>query len=74
MRRLALTGTAVCLPLVIKDFAECFVIAGDRVEWSIAGSLRWVGRLPWRLLVPLARPVFAFVLRHALRPGTFRIR
>lgn len=71
-RELALTGTAVCLPLVIKDFAERFVIDGERVEWTVAGSPRWVGWLPWRLLVPVVRPVLAFVLRHVLRPRTFR--
>lgn len=73
-RELALTGTAVCLPLTIKDFAERFVIDDGRVEWTIAGSPRWVGWLPWRLLAPPSRPVFAFVLRHVLRPGTFRVR
>lgn len=73
----AFSGVAVCLPWTIKDFAERFVVTEEssgllRVEWTIAGTPRWVGRLPWRLLAPPARPVFAFVLRHVLRPPTFR--
>jgi len=75
-RELALAGTAVCVPWTIRDFAERFEVVdrGDSrlVEWTIAGTPRWVGWLPWRLLAPVARPVFAFVLRHVLRPRTFR--
>ncbi|MEZ5210787.1 hypothetical protein [Gordonia sp. (in: high G+C Gram-positive bacteria)] len=74
---LALSGVAVCLPLAIESFAERFVIVagegGSRVvSWTIAGTPRWVGWLPWRLLAPVARPFFAFVLRHILRRTAFR--
>lgn len=75
-RKIALTGTAVCVPWTIRDFAERFEVVdrgdGRVVEWTIAGTPRWVGWLPWRLLAPIARPVFAFVLRRILRPKTFR--
>ena len=73
---LELSGIAVCAPWTIRDFAERFVIEQDDdgvvVSWTIGGSPRWVGFLPWRWGAPLTCPFFAFVLRHALRPRTFR--
>ena len=74
---LALTGTALSLPLVIHSFAERWTLTdGPRgtliVTWAIAGSPRWVGWLPWRWAVPLMRPILGFVLRHVLRLKAFR--
>ena len=75
---LALTGTAVCLPATISSFAERFSIEPTErdgvveLRWTIAGTPRWVGWLPWRWGAPLTRPLFAFVLRHILRLGAFR--
>ncbi|WP_161927074.1 SRPBCC family protein [Gordonia crocea] len=75
---IALSGTAVCTPWTIASFAEEFTIAPtertgvSEVRWTIAGTPRWVGWLPWRWGAPLTRPVFAFVLRHVLRVGAFR--
>lgn len=75
---ITLTGTAVCLPGTIRSFGERFEIEPTeregvvQVRWTIAGTPRWVGFLPWRAAAPLARPVFAFVLRHILRLGAFR--
>lgn len=76
-RSITLTGTAVSLPLSIRDFAESFEIKdGPRdtrdVVWRIGGSPRWVAFLPWRWFTPFARPVLAFVLRHILRLQAFR--
>ncbi|NNG95877.1 hypothetical protein [Gordonia araii] len=75
---LVLTGTAVCTPATIQSFAERFDIStvGARgvteVSWTVAGTPRWVGFLPWRWAAPLVSPVLAFVLRHILRLGAFR--
>lgn len=75
---ITMVGTAVCTPATISSFAERFTVsrgpsAGElRVDWTIAGTPQWVGWLPWRLGAPLTKPVFAFVLRHVLRPKTFR--
>ncbi|GAA3047231.1 hypothetical protein GCM10010528_28100 [Gordonia defluvii] len=75
---IALTGTAVCTPATIASFAERFTIGATErdgvteVRWTIAGTPRWVGWLPWRWGAPLSRPLFAFVLRHVLRLGAFR--
>lgn len=75
---IGLTGTAVCLPATIGSFAEKFVLADTErpgvleVRWTIAGTPRWIGFLPWRWAAPLSRPVFGFVLRHVLRLGAFR--
>ncbi|WP_244882652.1 hypothetical protein [Gordonia desulfuricans] len=76
--RLTLAGTGISVPWAIADFAGRFTIVdGPRprtvtVRWEIAGSPRWVGWLPWRWCVPIARPVLAFVLRHILRLKPFR--
>lgn len=76
---IALTGTAVCTPATIRSFAERFTLApADRpgvteVTWTVAGTPAWVGFLPWRWGAPLVAPVLAFVLRHMLRLGTFRV-
>jgi hypothetical protein len=77
--QIALTGTAVCTPATIRCFAERFTISpADRsgvteVTWTVAGTPAWVGFLPWRWGAPLVAPVLAFVLRHMLRLGTFRV-
>lgn len=71
-RQITLSGNGVSVPLSVKGFGERFrVVEGKRgtliVEWTVAGSPRWVGFLPWRLATPLVRPVLGYVLRNILR-------
>ncbi|MFW0789570.1 SRPBCC family protein [Gordonia sp. CPCC 205333] len=59
-QRVTVQGTRVSLPLVIKSFAEEYVLTptetGTTVTWTIAAQPRFGGLLPLKLAAPLVRP------------------
>lgn len=71
-RELVFSGTGLSIPMIVASFAERYTFTptadgGVTIDWTVAGTPKWIGFLPLRWAAFLFAPLLKFVLRGVIK-------